>query len=131
LVWNYNAKIGTIMPKYSFKCRQCESLIQMYVSRLTETVACKSCQDTMDRQLPTLNGPSNVREVIDKNTGITWTDGQQDMIKDRKSQYYWSVEVPRFVNSGTYSLETMLENQWIYVDDAGKIHTNTKPPDKR
>lgn len=103
----------------------------MYVPPKVQDVPCKSCTGTMFRQMPTLNGPANVREVIDKNTGITWTDGQQDMIKDRKDEYYWTVEVPRFVNSGIYSLETMLENQWIYVDDAGKIHTNDKPPSKR
>ena len=103
----------------------------MYVPSLIKEVECKTCSSTMCRQMPTLNGPANVREVVDKNTGITWTDGQQDMVKDRKDEYYWTVEVPRFVNSGTYSLETMLENQWIYVDDAGKIHTNNKPPSKR
>jgi hypothetical protein len=85
----------------------------------------------MDRQMPSLNGPANVREVIDKNTGITWTDGQQDMVKERREEYYWTIEVPRFVSSGTYSLKTMLENQWITVDDAGKIHINNKPPNKR
>jgi len=85
----------------------------------------------MHKQFPTLNGPANVREVIDKHTGITWIDDQQQMVKDRKDNYYWSVEVPRFVASGVYSLETMLENSWIRVDDAGKIHVNNVPPNKR
>jgi predicted nucleic acid-binding Zn ribbon protein len=119
------------MPKYSFLCPNCASEVQMYVPHLVKEVECKTCQGTMNRQMPTLNGPANVREVVDKNTGITWTDDQQQMIKDRKDEYYWTVEVPRFVASGTYSLETMLENQWIYVDDSGKIHVNDKPPSKR
>jgi hypothetical protein len=119
------------MPKYTFLCSSCSSEVQMYVPPLVKEVPCKACQGSMNRQMPTLNGPSNVREVVDKNTGITWTDGQQEMIKDRKDEYYWTIEVPRFVNSGTYSLETMLENQWITVDDAGKIHINNKPPNKR
>jgi len=119
------------MPKYSFICSSCSNTIQTYVSSLVRRIPCKNCEGTMDRQLPTLNGPANVREVVDKNTGITWIDEQQQMVKDRKDEYYWTVEVPRFVASGTYSLETMLENQWIYVDDAGKIHTNNKPPSKR
>ena len=119
------------MPKYTFACKACSEQTQMYVPALVREAVCKVCSGTMDRQMPTLNGPSNVREVIDKNTGITWTDGQQDMIKDRKDEYYWTVEVPRFVNSGVYSLQTMLENEWIRVDDAGKIHINNKPPSKR
>jgi DNA replicative helicase MCM subunit Mcm2 (Cdc46/Mcm family) len=119
------------MAKYTFQCQKCETSIQMYVPPLVKEVPCKTCQGTMDRQMPSLNGPANVREVVDKNTGITWTDNQQQMIQDRKSEYYWTVEVPRFVASGTYSLETMLENDWIFVDDAGKIHTNNKPPSKR
>jgi hypothetical protein len=84
----------------------------------------------MRRQMPVIS-PPNVREVVDKNTGITWCDGQREMVLDRKEEYFWSVEVPRLVASGIYSLETMLENEWIWVDDAGKIHVNNKPPDKR
>ena len=118
------------MPKYSFSCPTCSAATQLYVPLLVKQIPCNACSGTMDRQMPTLNGPANVREVMDKNTGITHIDGQQEMIKDRKDEYYWTVEVPRFVNSGTYSLETMLENQWITVDDAGKIHVN-KPPNKR
>jgi len=118
------------MPKYTFQCQKCELSAQIYVPPLVKDIPCKTCQGTMDRQMPTLNGPANVREVVNKNTGTTWTDGQQEMVQDRKENYYWTVEVPRLVNSGIYSLETMLENQWIYVDDAGKIHVN-KPPDKR
>ena len=118
------------MPKYSFACPSCGTTIQMYVPASVITTACQACSNPTTRQMPILNGPANVREVVDKNTGITWTDGQQEMVKDRKENYYWTVEVPRFVNSGIYSLETMLENEWIYVDDSGKIHIN-KPPDKR
>jgi len=36
--------------------------------------------------------------------------------------------VPRLVNSGTYGLDTMLENEWIWVDDNDKIHIYDKPP---
>lgn len=119
------------MPKYTFRCPSCGSDRQMYVPRLVEEVECKDCNGTMKRQMPTLNGPANVREVVDKYTGITHVDGQPDMVKERREDYYWSVEVPRLVNSGTYSVETMIENGWIQVDDAGKIHVNDKPPSKR
>jgi transcription elongation factor Elf1 len=119
------------MAKYTFVCSNCGTSKQMYVPHLVEQVECSACSNKMNRQMPTLNGPANVREVVDKYTGVTHTDGQLDLIKERREDYYWSVEVPRFVNSGTYSLETMLENDWIFVDDAGKIHINDKPPSKR
>ena len=119
------------MPKYSFQCPSCGAETQMYVPPLVKQVECKTCSSTMDRQMPSLNGPANVREVIDKHTGITWTDGQQDMVKERREEYYWTIEVPKFVSSGTYSLETMLENGWIWVDDADKIHIHDKPPHRR
>ena len=119
------------MPKYSFSCSSCSNSSQMYVPTLVRNIECKKCNGIMHRQMPTLNGPANVREIVDKNTGITWGDDQKQMIQDRKDEYYWTVEVPRFVASGVYSLETMLENMWIQVDDAGKIHINNKPPNKR
>jgi transcription elongation factor Elf1 len=119
------------MPKYSFKCSSCGSDKQMYIPPLVKEVECKTCNGTMERQMPTLNGPSSVHEVVDKYTGITHIDDQPAIVQERKEEYYWSVEVPRLVNSGTYSLETMLENQWIWVDDSGKIHVNNKPPQKR
>jgi len=119
------------MPKYQFKCKSCDITTSIYTPPLVKEITCPACEGSMPRQLPTLNGPANVKEVVDKNTGITWTENQQDLIQDRKAEYYWTVEVPRMVESGTYSLETMLENSWIYVDDAGKIHVNNMPPDRR
>jgi len=50
---------------------------------------------------------------------------------NRSDNYFWSVEVPRLVNTGTYSIETMIENDWISVDDKGNIQINTRPPKKR
>ena len=118
------------MPKYTFKCEHGHE-IQTHVSSSVKSLPCKICNLEMNRLMPTLNGPANVRELIDKYTGITHIDGQLDLIKERRDDYYWAVEVPRFVNSGTYSIETMLENEWITVDDAGKIHINNKPLAKR
>ena len=92
---------------------------------------CPICVIPATRQLPILNGPSSVTEVINKYTGTTWRPNQKEEVKQRRDEYYWSVEVPRLVNSGTYSMETMLENQWIWLDDNGQIHTHTKPPNLR
>jgi hypothetical protein len=81
--------------------------------------------------MPTLNGPSNVSEVVDKYTGLTHRRDQKDEVKERREEYYWTVEVPRFVASGTYSIETMLENQWIKVDDNMNVTVNNVPPHRR
>ena len=119
------------MPKYRFTCSVCENQQSAIVSAKINNIVCALCNNSMHRNMPILNGPSTTSEVVDKYTGITQIDDQPLIIKDRKEDYYWSVEVPRMVNSGTYSLETMLENSWIYVDDSGKIHVNTKPLKKR
>lgn len=119
------------MPKYRFICNICEKQHSTIVSANINNITCPSCNNNMYRVMPTLNGPSTTSEVVDKYTGITQIDDQPLIIKDRKEDYYWSVEVPRMVDSGVYSLETMLENSWIYVDDAGKIHVNNKSPKKR
>lgn len=119
------------MPKYTFKCDSGHVTQKITSSSVTQFPCTNElCSAVMIRQMPNILTP-NVTEVIDKYTGITHIDGQKDLILERKDEYYWTVEVPRMVNSGTYSLETMLENSWIWVDDKGKIHTNDKPPSKR
>lgn len=85
----------------------------------------------MKRQMPKLGGQSQVNETVDEYTGITWKDGQRDAIKERKDKYYWEVEVPRMVNSGTYSIETMLEMGWVYFNDKDEMCVNNKPPSER
>ncbi len=117
------------MAKYRFICEKCNKESERYAS-LKDSFTC-SCEGKMIRQMPILNGPVTTRETINKVTGHTWIADQEEIVKDRKDEYFWSVEVPRLVNSGTYSLQTMLEQGWISVDDAGKIHTNNKPPSKR
>ena len=94
-------------------------------------IKCANCEAEMNRQLPSLNGPAEVRETIDKLSGVEWKQDQKEILKGRRDDYYWSVEVPRMVNSGKYSAETMLENGWIYIDDKGQVHTHTKPPGRR
>ena len=118
------------MAKYRFVCPTCNVLRQENVSLETKVV-CIDCHSEMDRQLPTLNGPSNVTEIINKQTGVAWRPDQKDEVKQRREEYYWSVEVPRFVASGTYSIETMMENEWIWLDDDGHIQVYNKPPHKR
>lgn len=119
------------MAKYRYICPRCNNTVQRIATLSSPAIACKVCNTNMDRQFPTLNGPSSVTEVINKYTGTTWRPNQKEEVKQRRDEYYWSVEVPRFVNSGVYSMETMLENGWIWLDDNGQIHTHTKPPNTR
>ena len=120
------------MPKYTFKCSLGHT-IQKFTPKNVQAFPCEQefCSAVMEKQLPTLNGPSNVTEVIDKNSGITHRRDQKEEVKARREEYYWTVEVPRFVASGTYSLETMLENGWVWVDDNLQVHINTVPPHRR
>lgn len=119
------------MPLYSFVCSSCKNNEQKFVNYKQTSITCSKCSSLSTRQLPTLNGPSNVTEIVDKYTGIAHRRDQKDEVKERREEYYWTVEVPRLVDSGTYSLETMLNNGWIWVDDNNQIHKHTKPPHKR
>jgi len=119
------------MPKYRFTCEHCGIEIQKYATSSTVEIECSSCQYKMFRQHPSLSGPAGVTEVVDKYTGIKHRPDQSLEIKQRKDEYYWTVEVPRLVNSGIYTVETMFENGWIYLDDNHQVKTQTKPPHKR
>ena len=121
------------MPKYTFKCNNssCNSEQQLLVNGLTTKVICAVCGNDAFRQMPTLNGPSEVRETINNYTGTTWRKDQKEILTERQENYLWEVEIPRKVASGTYTTETMLELGWVYVDDDGKIQAHTKPPHKR
>lgn len=116
------------MPKYTFHCATCGCDKQTVTSVSVRDITCPNCQARATRILPTLNGPSSVTEVADEYTGIVRRVYQQEEVKQRRDKYYWSVEVPRFVQSGTYTVETMLENSWIYFDDKDHMHIRTKPP---
>src|SRR5580698_7289319 len=118
------------MPKYTFKCDKCGNSETKLVSILVTELPC-TCDSNMIRQMPTLSGSSEVRETINAHTGTTWRKDQKEILAARQESYLWEVEIPRKVASGTYTLETMLEQGWVYVDDDGKIQTHTKPPHKR
>lgn len=120
------------MAKYTYECKACGFTFQKYTSINTMQTQCPQCSSfTTERKLPTLNGPSNVTEIIDKYTGVTHRPNQKEEVEQRRAEYYWTVEVPRFVESGVYSIETMLENGWIWVDDNNQVHINNKPPQRR
>ena len=119
------------MPKYTFVCDRCQQVDQAYVLRSVMEISCEKCQSLMKRQLPSLVGSSDVSETVDSYTGIVHKEDQRQIVEHRRDEYYWTVEVPRFVHSGTYSTETMLEMGWIYVDDKGTVRIHDKPPHRR
>ena len=117
------------MAKYTFRCTECNEAQQMYVGPSVLERPC-SCGGVMHRQMPTLS-QTTAYEPPDKESGRKWLPDHEAVLRSRKEQYYWSVEVPRMVASGTYSVETMLENDWITLSDDGKVVVNTKPPSQR
>lgn len=116
------------MPKFTFLCEKCKHSVQKFKPITTKTIKCEKCGEDAHRQLPKLANPE-VRETVDKHTGKKWKQDQKAMLAERRDEYYWSVEVPRLVSK--YSLETCLEQGWVWVDDDGKLHIHTKPPHKR
>jgi hypothetical protein len=115
------------MPKYRFRCETCDSEISLYVPTSTEQLNCNGCKGAMQRQMPVLSG-QEVRETIDPLTNRQWKQDQQSLLKGRKEEHYWDVEVPRLVE--TYSLETCLEQKWLTYNEKGELIIN-KPPSKR
>ena len=114
------------MSKYNFKCESCSTIKTVYV---TSNVTCDICVcgGNMKRCLPQTQRPQ-VRETVDKFFNRKWIENQKDILQDRKDVHFWKNEVPRLVNSGTYSIETMLENGWIFFDDKENIQIRTKSP---
>ena len=116
------------MPKYNFMCAKCETTLHKYVAATVEQLKCSVCGTDMFRLFPNTNAPTEVRELVDPYTNITWGKDHEIVMKDRKETHYWEVEVPRLVQ--TYSLETCLEQGWLIYNDKGELVIN-KPPSKR
>lgn len=119
------------MPKYTFSCDKCGSLEQKFTDVSVKEIDCHICKDhKMDRQMPMLKG-IKTSEVVDKYTNTKHATDQKELVTERKLDYYWSVEVPKLVNSGIYELGTMLQQGWVYYDEKNKLVTRTKPPQKQ
>lgn len=118
------------MPKYTFICPACGKSIQKFASPNSGiNFNCGDCATTMERQMPKLAGIKTT-EVVDKYTNKKHVADQKQVLQERKLDYYWEKLVPEMVNSGTYSLETMLEKGWVYYDEKKNLVTRTKPPQK-
>lgn len=117
------------MAKRTFKCPKCERVHQTVGPR-SLSVVCPECGADMIQQMPQTSKPT-AYESSDKSANRQWLDDHASILKNRKETHFWSVEVPRMVASGVYSIETMLQNGWIWIDDAGKMNVHTKPPSQR
>lgn len=116
------------MPKYRFICSACGENFVRYVPHTTEFVGCPKCENNVKPELPNNTSPSEVRELVDPYTNRTWGKDHEAVMKKRKEDHYWEVEVPRLVQ--TYSTETCIEQGWLVYNDKGELVIN-KPPSKR
>ena len=109
------------MPKYIFECESCKTSTHKYVPVNTETVKC-ACGKDMKRQLPIIKGQTEVREIIDPYTNKRHLKDQEDIMKQRKSDHFKNIEIPRLIEK--YSVETCLENGWLIYNDKGELTIN-------
>ncbi len=118
------------MPRFKFKCNSCDTIEPRRVKVGVKEVDC-TCGSKMVWQMPTLNGSTEVLETVDKDAGTQWRPDHREDIETRKAEYFWKHEVPRLVDSGTFGLDTMLENGWITVNEKGEIEVQNTPPHRR
>lgn len=118
------------MPKYTFKCRDCGNMYSVFTGANDEP-RCGICGGESKRQLPKLNGPAEVKETVDSMSGKSHRQDQKELIKERNEEYFWRVEVPKLAKDPKYSIETKIDNGWIWIDDKGQIQVYDKPPHKR
>lgn len=116
------------MPKYIFDCPNCHHECTRYVPSTVERLECPVCKDSMSRRLPTIDTPTEVRELVDPYLNKRLLKDHKEALKERREKYYWEVEVPRLIEK--YSLETCLENGWLKYNDKGELVIN-KAPSKR
>ena len=116
------------MPKYTFTCPHCGSSLQKFANVSSKTTPCE-CGEEMSREMPKIAGIKTT-ELVDKYTNKRHIVDQKQILQERKLDYYWSKLVPEMVDSGTYTLETMLEKGWVYYDEKKNLVTRTKPPQK-
>jgi len=116
------------MPKFRLICSKCKKEVTKLIPKKWDNLPC-DCGGILQKQFPT----SGTKVVTETTNQITNTRKMEDLdinIKERQGKYFWEVEVIRLVNSGIYSLDTMLSNGWVFYNDKGELETRTSPPKK-
>jgi len=108
------------MAKYRFQCEKCSAIFERYVSVKTETLPCKECGAQAKCLFPNI-GSKKVTETVDPFLGVRQEEDHKKKLEDRRTDFFWEVEVPRFVQSGTYSMETMLAEGWLVYNEKGEL----------
>jgi len=117
------------MAKYRFQCEKCGNTVERYVDVSVEAQPCKKCGGLAKRLFPNL-GSKKVTEKVDPFLNIRQEEDHKKQLQDRRSEYFWSTEVPRFVQSGIYSTETMLAEGWVVYNEKGEMVIAKGPPQK-
>jgi hypothetical protein len=115
------------MAKYNFSCK-CGHKTQRYLPASVELLQCPACLEMMTRDLPMINSQTQVKEIVDPYTNKRLNKDHDELIRERRDEHYWTVEVPRLVEK--YSVETCIEQGWLVYNDKGELVIN-KPPSKR
>lgn len=118
------------MAKYRFRCEECLAVIERYASTSMEVLPCKDCGASATRLFPNI-GSKKVTELVDTFLGIHQEDDQRKQLENRRSEHFWQTEVPRFVQSGIYSTETMLAEGWVVYNERGEMVVAKGPPQKK
>lgn len=117
------------MAKYRFQCEKCSTIVERYTSVKTEVLSCNSCGENTKRLFPNI-GSKKVTEVVDSFLNIRHEEDNKKQLENRRSEHYWGVEVPRFVESGIYSTETMLAEGWLVYNEKGELVIGKGPKGK-
>ena len=118
------------MPKVSFVCQSCTKQVQKYLPKIRDVLGDCECGGVLKYQFP-FTSNTTVTETVDKYLNVNHIPDQKQELKNRRDEHYWSYEVPRMVDSGKYSIETMLEMGWIYFDEKENMKVHNTPPHRR
>lgn len=114
------------MAKFRFKCEHCNTTVEKYASSSTESLPCGNCSLEMKKQFPNI-GSRKTTERVNAFLNINHEEDHDKKLDDRRTKYFWEVEVPRLVESGTYSVETCLENGWLVYNEKGELEIGKGP----
>lgn len=108
------------MAKYRFQCEKCLIIFERYTSSSTEVLPCKECGSSSKRLFPNI-GSKQVTELVDPFLNIRHEEDQRKQLESRRIEHFWEKEVPRLIESGIYSTETMLAEGWVVYNEKNEL----------